>query len=388
MSYDFDSRIVLILDAGGTNFVFSAMRGEVEITKKITLPANADNLERCLQNLVSGFQQVKDALGGQEPAAISFAFPGPADYPNGIISADLPNFPAFKGPEGGFPLADYLFEQFQLPVFLNNDGDLFAYGEALFGILPEVNRKLAAAGSVKRFNNLLGVTFGTGFGAGIVINNQLVIGDNSCGAEIFPSRNLQMPDCFVEESVSIRGVKRMYAEISGQDAASLSPKDIFEIAEGRLAGDQFAAKEAWARFGTIAGDSIANIISMIDGLIVLGGGLADAHKYFLSALLQQLNGTIQKADGTTIPRIPQKVYDLDNDASFARFALGDTHELKVPGTNRSVIYDKERRIGIAISSIGANIAIMRGAYAFALDRLDEQMNLPKVGVPDWGRMED
>ena len=75
------------------------------------------------------------------PVAISFAFPGPADYRNGIIG-DLPNFPSFRG---GVALGPYLSRKFGLPVFINNDGNLFAYGEALCGALPEINSRLAEA---------------------------------------------------------------------------------------------------------------------------------------------------------------------------------------------------------------------------------------------------
>ena len=100
--------------------------------------------------------------------ALSFAFPGPADYPNGIIG-DLKNLPAFRG---GVPLGPLLAETFGAPVFINNDGDLFAYGEAMAGLLPEVNGMLEAAGSPKRFRNLLGVTLGTGFGAGLVLETR------------------------------------------------------------------------------------------------------------------------------------------------------------------------------------------------------------------------
>ena len=91
---------------------------------------------------------VKDQLE-DTPVAISFAFPGPADYKNGIIG-DLPNFPAFRG---GIALGPYLEEKFKIPVFINNDGNLFAYGEALAGALPAINEKLAAAGSPKRYKN-------------------------------------------------------------------------------------------------------------------------------------------------------------------------------------------------------------------------------------------
>ena len=90
-----DKRIVLTLDAGGTNFVFSAIQGNQEIVEPVRLASNAQDLKVCLDTIVKGFQQVLESLS-QSPVAISFAFPGPADYPNGIIG-DLPNLPAFRG---------------------------------------------------------------------------------------------------------------------------------------------------------------------------------------------------------------------------------------------------------------------------------------------------
>jgi len=111
-----------------------------------------------------------------------------------------------------------------MPVFINNDGSLFAYGEAMAGALPLVNNRLEEAGSPKRFNNLLGLTFGTGFGAGVVINGELLVGDNGLGGDIWCFRNKKYPAYIVEDSVAIRAIKRVYRELSG-DERDLEPKD-------------------------------------------------------------------------------------------------------------------------------------------------------------------
>ena len=145
--YKNDKRVVLTLDAGGNSLRFNAMKGEEFILDTITLPSNANNLDLCLETMVTGFKTIINLLGDVKPEAISFAFPGPADYPAGIIGGFLPNFPSFRD---GVALGPYLKEVFGIPVFINNDGDLFAFGEALSGALPEVNDKLAAAGSSKR----------------------------------------------------------------------------------------------------------------------------------------------------------------------------------------------------------------------------------------------
>ena len=133
--YKNDSRVVLTLDAGGTNMVFGAMKGEEYILDPITLPSNANNLDLCLETMVTGFKSVINLLGEVKPVAISFAFPGPADYAHGIIGGFLPNFPSFRD---GVALGPYLKDVFGIPVYINNDGDLYAFGEALGGALPSV----------------------------------------------------------------------------------------------------------------------------------------------------------------------------------------------------------------------------------------------------------
>ncbi len=147
--YQTDQRIVITLDAGGTNFVFGAMRGNRFIIEPITKPSNSHDLDLCIHTLISGFEEVIASLE-QLPVAISFAFPGPADYANGIIGGYLPNFPSFRD---GVALGEILRRRFGIPVYINNDGDLFALGEAMEGLLPEVNARIAAMGGEKKYTN-------------------------------------------------------------------------------------------------------------------------------------------------------------------------------------------------------------------------------------------
>ena len=138
----------MTLDAGGTNFVFSAIQAEKEILEPVIRKVQGKDLETILQMIIEGFQIVQSKLP-DNPEAISFAFPGPADYENGVIG-DLQNLPAFKG---GVALGPMLEEKFEIPVFINNDGDLFTYGEAISGLLPTINGKLEEAGNPKRYRN-------------------------------------------------------------------------------------------------------------------------------------------------------------------------------------------------------------------------------------------
>lgn len=365
--YTNDNRIVITLDAGGTNLVFGAMRGCNYITEPLTLPSNAHNLDLCLETMVLGFRTVIDSLE-EQPVAISFAFPGPADYPKGIIGGYLPNFPSFRE---GVALGPYLEHVFGLPVFINNDGDLFAYGEALCGALPQINRRLKESGSGKRYKNLLGYTFGTGFGVGLVVNGGLNRGDNSC-VETFCLPHKTKQGIIVEEGVAIRAIKRVYAENSGEYNHNLEPKDICEIAEGKREGNVEAAKKAFAEFGRTAGDAMAVAAQLVDGIIVIGGGITAAHKYFMPSLLDELRSEFSTLGGDTVRRVQMQVFDLDNPEEFAVFAKGNTRKIKVRGTDMEVEYDDMKRIGVCISALGASRAISAGAYAFALSKIDAE----------------
>jgi len=359
-----DSRIVLTLDAGGTNMVFGAMKGGEYVGEPITLPSNSNNLDLCLQTMVLGFSSVINTLT-EKPVAISFAFPGPADYPNGIIGGYLPNFPSFRD---GVALGPFLQDKFHVPVFINNDGDLYAYGEALGGVLPQVNEKLAALGSAKRYHNLIGYTFGTGFGIGTVIDGELNRGDNSC-VETFCLPHSKLPEYIVEDGVAIRAVKRVYGELSGNPNHGLEPKDIAAICNGEREGNKKAATEAFNEMGEVAGAAMATAATLIDGLIVIGGGIMNNYKYIMPGILKSMRATIKTMSGDTINRVQSVVYNLDDPDEFAKFAKGDARKLKVYGSEREVVYDPQKRIGVMRSQIGASKAISIGAYMFALNQL-------------------
>ena len=366
MDYRQDKRVVMTLDAGGTNSVFTAIQSTDQILDEIILPTNADNLEACLSTIVEGFTRVREKLI-TAPVAISFAFPGPADYPNGVIG-DLQNLPAFRG---GVALGPMLESEFGLPVFINNDGDLYAYGEAIAGYLPYINGLLEKAGSPKRYRNLLGLTLGTGFGAGIAHAGDMYLGDNSIAAEIWLLRNKIHPRTNVEEHASIRGLRRMYARRSGiPEESAPSPKDIFEIGMGAMPGNQAAALAAFGEMAEAVGDAIADAVTLIDGLVVIGGGLSGASHLFLPHIVDEMNGYYEKPDGSTFRRLVARVYNLEDGGQLERFLKGSTKEITVPRSSRTVRYDPEVRIGVGISKMGTSKAIAIGAYAFALRSID------------------
>lgn len=364
-----DSRIVMTLDAGGTNFVFSAIQGGKEVVRPLTLPSNAHDLDICLKTIIQGFEKVKTQLE-EDPVAISFAFPGPSDYKTGVIG-NLGNLPCFS--KGGVALGPMLEDYFKLPTFIANDGDLFTYGEAMAGVIPDLNRKLRERGVHKQYSNLLGITLGTGFGGGIVMNQQLCQGDNSAAGEIWLTRNFKNPNTYAEEGVSIRAVKREYLKQADEFTSDneLDPKDIYEIAIGKQKGDQRAALKSYKEMAVIIAESISNIITMLDGIIVIGGGMSGAYSLIIPEIISLMNGKIENMEGYGVPRLVSKTYDLEDPDSLDQFLTYKMKSIKVPYSNREMLYTSEKRIGVCCSKLGTSQAISLGAYALALEKLSD-----------------
>ena len=367
MQLSADARIVMTLDAGGTNLKFSAIRAGQLLFDPIYIPSEAADLTRCLGNIVEGFSQVRSRCPAL-PAAISFAFPGPADYPAGIIG-DLGNLPGFRG---GVALGPMLEDHFRLPAFINNDGDLFVYGEAIAGFLPYVNGLLEQAGNPKRYKNLFGVTLGTGFGGGIVRDGKLLVGDNSAGGEAWLLRNKLDPSVNAEEGASIRAVRRVYAEVAGIPfERAPEPKVICDIAAGQTSGHREAAVEAFRRLGDVVGDAIAQALTLIDGLAVVGGGIAAAAPFFLPSLVGALNDVYHKPAGPQ-RRLIARAFNLEDATDRAVFLKGEVRTVTVPGGTRTVQYDPLQRTAVGLSRLGTSEAVAVGAYAYAIRQLDSR----------------
>ncbi len=358
-----ESRIVLTLDAGGTKFSFSAMAGGKQIVPAIETASHGDNLDLCLTTIVTGFAHVMSQLH-DKPDAISFAFPGPAWYKEGIIG-DLGNLPAFRG---GVALGPMLADKFGIPVFINNDGDLFAYGEAMGGFLPEMNRHLVHAGSTRQYKNLIGFTLGTGFGGGITRNGELFTGDNSAAGEVWLLRNQKFHQSFIEESISIRALRRVYKEhcrIGHRD--DLTARDIYRIAAGEIAGDIDAAKAAFIELGSALGEAIANVVTVVDGLVVIGGGLSNAWEFFAPAMMQTLSQPFTNLAGDAeVPRLEIKTFNVEDKAGYDNFLRGEPRTVAVPGTEHKITFDAMKCTGVGRTRLGTSRAVSLGAYMYAV----------------------
>lgn len=356
--------LVLTLDAGGTNFVFDAIQSVKQIAIPITQPSHAHDLNKCLEGMVQGFNALIAQLG-QQPDAISFAFPGPADYQNGIIG-NLGNLPAFRG---GVALGPMLEHIFKVPVFINNDGDLFTYGESQYGFLPELNNKLTENSLQKRYKNLIGITIGTGFGGGIVRNSSLLLGDNGASGEVWLLRNFINPNTFAEEGISARAITQKYCSESRTPANGLQPHDVYQIAKGTRIGNQHAALLAFETMGKALGDALAEVITLFDANVVIGGGLSAAHDLFFPSMIQQMNSSFAEPKGSSVKRLESTIYNFENPNDLKTFLNSNRVEVVVPVSGAVIPYHADKKLCVGVSRLGTNKAVALGAYAFAVQQL-------------------
>lgn len=360
-------KIVMTLDAGGTNMVFSAIANGREIVKPLHLPAQGHDLEMCLNTIIRGFEEVSQSLPAP-PFAISFAFPGPADYLHGIIG-DLANLPGFRG---GVALGPMLEDHFQIPVYINNDGDLFTFGEAQYGFLPALNLYLQERGSSRRYKNLFGVTLGTGFGGGLVIDGKPYLGENGAASEICLFQNALNPKNYAEENISARAIIREYLRSGGQIVENLTPHTIYRIAKGEIPGNAQAALRSFEIFGEALGAALVNAITLVDAPIVVGGGLSNAWPLFAPRMFDYINDSYLTEDGRTMMHLVSMVVDFDNKEAISNLSQSEVKKVRVPFGNRWVDYFPTKFNVIGRSILGTSTAVSLGAYAFALQASQAQ----------------
>jgi glucokinase len=218
----------------------------------------------------------------------------------------------------------------------------------------------------------VGFTLGTGFGAGFVSGGQLITGDNVTAAEVWLFSNRHSPQVNAEDVVSIRSVQRVYAAEAGISYPNdLEPRDISEIARGEKEGDREAALKAYEAMGRALGDTVANVLTFIDGIAVIGGGITGASDLYMPAVMEELNFKYHPSNVEEMPRLVQKVFNLDEKRDRDEFFRDYSRSVPIPGTDRSVSYDPLPRLAIATSSRGANESIALGAYAYALQQISD-----------------
>ncbi len=114
---------------------------------------------------------------------------------------------------------------------------------------------------------------------------------------------------------------------------------------------------------------MAQALTLIDGLVVIGGGISGAQELFLPAAVAAMNREFAGCPGRR--RLVPLGFNYEDPAERARFLRGEIRELAVPGSQRTIPYDPLQRTAVGISRLGTSEAVAVGAYAYALHRLEK-----------------
>ncbi len=271
--------MIIGIDMGGTNIRAGLVaNGEVIniISKKVNPQGSADDVLLELFELI-------DQLVDKDIKAIGIGFPGLAT--NGI-AYDVYNIPSWKE----MHLQKLFQERYGLPVLINNDANCFALGEFYFG-------------EGKGAKSMIGLTIGTGLGAGIIINQKLHAGKTGGAGEFG-----MIP--YLDKFYEYYACGQFFSNVYGIDGEA-----VFKLA---TEGDSNALR-MYSEMGHHLGNAIKMILYALDiELIVLGGSVRHAYPFFSTAMWQQINTTEFKraASGLQI-----KISALENSGILGAAAL-------------------------------------------------------------------
>jgi len=275
--------ILLALDFGGTKLAAATWRRRDAQDKEfawvasvLLSPTNDATADREVMLRICD-----EVLAGEAPAAVGVSFGGLVQQKQGKVVRSH----HVRGWEG-FPLKEWLENRFKVPVVVDNDANVAAFGEWQFG-----------AG--KGCETLLYVTVSTGVGGGWILGGQIYHGRDGLAGEIGHMPILKDgPLCTcgrrgcVEAFASGQAIARHASEImaaqpaietslrtiSGHDSMTLTAE---AVAQAVAAGDKLATK-ILREAGEALGRGIACAISLMNpDRVVLGGGVTKAGAQYL-----------------------------------------------------------------------------------------------------------
>ncbi len=162
-------KISVGLDIGGTKCAISTgecTADSIRVLSREEFPTAGLSWRQVLDEFARRIEAISESGDGLDVSAIGISCGGPLDSRAGIIMSP-PNLPGWDDVR----IVDFFSDRFKVPVNLQNDANACALAEYRFG-----------AGRGTR--NMVFMTFGTGLGAGIVIDGKLYSGTNDNAGEI------------------------------------------------------------------------------------------------------------------------------------------------------------------------------------------------------------
>lgn len=275
------------VDLGGTNIAVGVVDDAYRIISRHTVktraprpaPEIADDIALCAQQALS-----QAALPWEQVAWVGIGSPGTVDPAAGVVEF-ANNLQFFDQ-----PLRELVQQRLQRPVYLENDANAAAYGEALAG---------AAAGK----KDVVAITLGTGVGSGILVDGRIYSGFRYAGGEL---GHCGMVYGGLPCSCGRRGCAEMYCSATAlirqtREAMEKNPSSrMWELAptleqvngrtafEGMRLGD-LAAQQVVAQYLDYLGYLVTDVANLLEPeVILIGGGISREGAVLLGPLNRAL----------------------------------------------------------------------------------------------------
>lgn len=245
------TRTIIGVDLGGTNMRAGLVEGDKIMEVSSCLVPKTDVAKEVTQALITTIRKVLTP----EVEGIGVGVPSLVKAASGVVY-DVQNIPSWKK----IPLKDILENEFNVPVYINNDANCFAVGERVYGAGQD-------------YDDFVGLITGTGLGGGIIKKGHL-LQDQNCGAGEFG----MMP--YLEHDYEYY--------CSGQFFENVHHINGGELAQRAAAGDK-EALVIFREYGTHLGKAIKAILFAVDpNAIVLGGSVSKSYEYYNEAMWKEI----------------------------------------------------------------------------------------------------
>ena len=301
--------MLLGFDIGGTKCaaVLGAKNGngKIEIIEKVTLPTDQPVMEMiaalftAAENLME-----KNAIAKDSIEAIGISCGGPLNSKRGVILSP-PNLPGWDN----IPIVEMAEKRFGKKATLQNDANACAVAEWKYG-----------AG--KGFNNVIFLTFGTGMGAGMILDGHLYSGSSDSAGEVGHMRLLETGPVGFGKAGSFEGFCSgggiaQLAQIKARELLQMGETTSFcsgidglplitakSVAAAAYAGDE-AAIEVYKTSGRYLGKGLSVLMDILNPeLIILGGIYCRAQSLIepaMKAVIQQEVLPVAYKAGSIVP---------------------------------------------------------------------------------------
>jgi len=272
---------ILAIDIGGTKIAggLVAADGQVSLARQVPSEAQQGG-ETVIQRAIALALALRDQAlaSGRAPVAIGVGSAGDIQPETGVVTFATASIPDWTG----MPIRQRIEAALALPAFVDNDGNVMALGEAVFG---------AGQGCL----DMIGLTVGTGIGGGIIVDGRIYHGaDRVAGAlgHIIIDYREQRPcacggaGCLEAYAASpaivadfVRSAGQTHLAESGLDPERIGVKEIAELAHK---GD-VTAQAVIQRGAYYLGIGIASLLRVLNpAKVVVAGGVSQIGEMYMA----------------------------------------------------------------------------------------------------------